>query len=280
MIINKILKNFTKYILKDELIILNNKIENKNEIINNQSKEIKNLIQKIEIRNKTRKDIRLNLEETKKDLEKIKQKINQEEKENKLEEYWNNIRTPTTLTYPGRPLFLPNGEYKGKIEIDPRIFLTTYFNYKLPKFYGTNDEIAEKARNWVQKKIKYKKDSKEMWQFYFETLERREGDCEDQAILVHAIMIYNNVPYWRIRLNAGNVDGGGHAYLTYLHEKNNKWYILDSTYYPNETKNFGLPWKKAERYYSDSDGKKGFGIWFSCNQKYIFSDFPKEIEKI
>jgi len=96
--------------------------------------------------------------------------------------------------------------------------------------------------------------------------------CEDGAILMANIMLNSGVPYWRIRINAGNVVGGGHAYVTYLKEKDDKWYVLDWCYWYNAS---GTLWKNAKKYYSDSDGKKGFGIWGSWNAKYIYGDLPK-----
>jgi hypothetical protein len=86
-------------------------------------------------------------------------------------------------------------------------------------------------------------------------------NCEDGAILMANIMVESGIPYWRIRLNAGDVKGGGHAYVTYLREKDNKWYILDWCYWSNESINFGRTWAEAKNY---------FGIWFSWNNKYGF----------
>jgi len=85
--------------------------------------------------------------------------------------------------------------------------------------------------------------------------------CEDGAILMANMMLKSGIPYWRIRLNGGDVKGGGHAYVTYLREKDNKFYVLDWCYWPNESINFGQPWADAKNY---------FGIWFSWNKKYGF----------
>lgn len=85
--------------------------------------------------------------------------------------------------------------------------------------------------------------------------------CEDGAILMANIMLKSGVPYWRIRLNAGDVQGGGHAYVTYLREKDNKWYVLDWCYWYGDSVNFKKTWKDAKKY---------FGIWFSWSSKYGF----------
>jgi hypothetical protein len=47
------------------------------------------------------------------------------------------------------------------------------------------------------------------------------------------IMLRSGIPYYRIRLNAGNVNGGGHAYVTYCRETDNQFVVLDWCYYPN-----------------------------------------------
>jgi len=197
--------------------------------------------------------------------------------EEQLEQYWNNVRVPVSYVYNARPIFLFDGDYQGHVNLDPRVFASISNDPNIPVFKGTYDEIASQALTWVNKHIKYVSEGKEFWQFYFETLFRKQGDCEDGAILMHAIMLKSGIPYWRIRLNAGDVKGGGHCYVTYLREKDNDWYVLDWCYWYIESKDYGLPWKAAEKYYSDSDGKQGFGIWFSFNNKYIFGDLPKEI---
>lgn len=189
-----------------------------------------------------------------------KEKLAKEIKTEELEDYWNNRIKPTTLTYGAR--------YWGtkRIPADPRI----YFNPTdslLPIISGkSNDEIAIRCHNWVIYNIIYKAEDKETWQFPFETLHRRAGDCEDGAIVMANMMLKAGIPYWRIRLNAGSVQGGGHAYVTYLAE-DGIWYVLDWCYWPKESQNLKKKWKDAEKY---NEEDKNFGIWFSWNTKYIF----------
>jgi len=180
----------------------------------------------------------------------------------KLEKFWNNKRRKSnTLTYPARPVF----NSSRRINVDPRGF---FVNDKFIPYIknGTNDEKAKECLKWVIDNIKYKTDINlfkrpEVWLFPFETLSLGKGDCEDGGILMANMMIKSGIPYWRIRINAGDVKGTGHAYITYLREKDNKWVILDWCYYPKNSLR-GLLWKKASKYY--------FGIWFSFNQEYIF----------
>ena len=85
----------------------------------------------------------------------------------------------------------------------------------------------------ISSQIKYlqemKKDNRvvDNWQSPEETEMMKKGDCEDGAILIANMMLMSGVPYWRIRLNAGDVQGGGHAWVTYLRESDNQWIILD-----------------------------------------------------
>ncbi len=186
----------------------------------------------------------------------------EEERQEKLEKFWNTKRTPTIWLYPGRPA--PDNP-KIRMNVDPRIFFQ--YDKTLPRIQGGSDSIAQKALDYVNKHIKYTSDSGEYWQFAYETWKRKKGDCEDGAILMANIMLMSGIPYWRIRLNAGDVKGGGHAYVTYLREKDDTWYVMDWCYWYKESKDFGKPWKKAKKY---------FGIWGSWNKKYVFGDLPKE----
>ncbi len=59
------------------------------------------------------------------------------------------------------------------------------FEFDNPKFNNMSD-----ACEWIYKNIKYEKDSYDDWKLPQETLDDKEGDCEDQAILLMAIMKY------------------------------------------------------------------------------------------
>jgi hypothetical protein len=80
--------------------------------------------------------------------------------------------------------------------------------------------------------------SGENWSFSYQTLGRKNGDCEDGAILLYDILRNAGIPAWKLRLNAGfwNPDGtgGGHIWLSYYVEsqfwkskRDDKWVILD-----------------------------------------------------
>lgn len=195
-------------------------------------------------------------------ISKQKEQMEEKEKEEELEEFWNNKRPKTIWLYPGRPN--PSSP-KTNLMVDPRIFYQ--YDRSLTRVSGKNsDEIALRCLKHVARNIIYTKDDKEYWQFAYETQKRGKGDCEDGAILMANMMIMSGVPYWRIRLNTGDVKGGGHAWVTYLREKDNKWYIMDWCYWYNESKDFKKTWDDAEKY---------FNIWGSWNTKYIYGDLPR-----
>lgn len=150
------------------------------------------------------------------------------------------------------------------LALDPRVFYEMNDN-SLPVVSGSNDEKALKALKWVRDNIVYTSDTSqfkhsEEWLFAHETIKIRTGDCEDGAILIANIMLKSGVPSFRIRLNAGSVEGGGHCWVTYLRESDNQWIILDWCYWYNPNGNL---YHDAEKYYS---------IWFSWNTQYIFPD--------
>jgi len=131
-------------------------------------------------------------------------------KEEYQETYWNDKRPKASgYTYPARPNILSG---TNNVEVDPRIFWTPF---AMPSVTGSNDEIAKKSLQHVIDKTKYTSDTSqfkddETWLFAFETSNLKKGDCEDGAIYLANILLSNGVPYWRIRLNAGDVyDGNG-----------------------------------------------------------------------
>lgn len=227
-----------------------------------------------------RKDYAERLKQYQKDVEKLKKEVENFEKEEfeeedmkKKEKYWNSRRKKVDITYSGRPFL----KY-GHLDIDLRVFINQNDGL-VPKIIRkkTMDSIARSCLIYVINNVKYVGDkiqtgATEYWQFPFETLKSRKGDCEDGAILLANMMLRSGIPYWRVRLNAGNVKGGGHAYVTYLAD-DDKWYILDWCYWPKESiKDFLVrPWE-------DRDDKY-WQIWFSWNEKYCFYDKPVEKAK-
>lgn len=236
-------------IYKDEIEDLKNKIlqwevqhEADREYIISKKEEIKLLSEEVEELNK---DI-LSLE---KDLG-----------YDAIGEDWNNSRPKVNIKYAARPNF--NGT--ARIDVDPRIFCT---EDKLQTYTGnTYDEIVKKCLQWVINNIEYTPDSdqfklSEVWLFPYETYNLRHGDCEDGAILLANMLLKSGIPYSRIRLSTGDVQGGGHCWCDYKKDDGTT-VILDWCYWPNESKDLNLSYSKAKAKY--------FNTWFSFNKKYIF----------
>ena len=59
------------------------------------------------------------------------------------------------------------------------------FKFNNPKFSN-----MQEACEWVNQNIKYKKDNYDDWKLPQETLDDKDGDCEDQALLLMGIMKY------------------------------------------------------------------------------------------
>lgn len=167
-------------------------------------------------------------------------KLQSKVKEEELESYWNNRREK----------IVPKWKARDGIEMDLRCFFQ--IDDTLPKFKGSNDEIASDTLAWVVTNMRYELDKGENWQYAYETLKRKIGDCEDVAILTANILLMSGVPYWRVRLNKGWVTYKGqktyHCWCNYLKEADNTWYVLDGAYYPKDSLGLKLKWKSAEKY--------------------------------
>lgn len=135
------------------------------------------------------------------------------------------------------------------------------------------DELAWRAEDWIKKNITYVSDKsvfdlEEYWQFAYETLKLKTADCEDGAILLANLLLELGIPAHRVRLNAGNVSLGGHAYVTYCRKSDNKFAVLDWCF---ETTRAKIPLRQTHKEMRDY-----YTVWFSWTGKNIFSSTPKE----
>jgi predicted transglutaminase-like cysteine proteinase len=180
---------------------------------------------------------------------------------NPKEDEYNNKYPKANLTY-------LKHETDGDYSIDLRNFYMLN-DASIPVVTGKNDdEKALNALKYVIKNVTYVDDKKEYgyeeyWAYAFQTLKRKKGDCEDGAILLANIMVKSGIPYWKVRLSAGSVKGGGHCYLTYYCESKDMWVILDWCYWPNQLAIADRKNYKDETNYLD--------VWFSWNRDYCFS---------
>ena len=85
------------------------------------------------------------------------------------------------------------------------------------------DEIAFGLLDYVCKSVSYKSDDGEWWSYPLETLTKRQGDCDDSAILLCSLL-RNFYPPDRVYVGAGTYRGLGHAWVELDGE------ILEPTY--------------------------------------------------
>jgi hypothetical protein len=197
----------------------------------------------------------------------------------KVEEFWINKHPKKNINY-------VRHETDGTYQVDVRSFCMPDYIY--PKFTGSNDTKMRRILIWVIENIKYISDTseyktEEYWAYPYQTLKHGKGDCEDGAILIWAIAMANNIPYWRVRLNAGDVRepyGGtvGHAYVSYFREFDDEAIVLDWCYYPSYAKIAERRTHKEERDYYEiwwsTDTKQSYG-----NKRYM-GTMPKEVFEV
>jgi hypothetical protein len=194
-------------------------------------------------------------------------------KEDPMETYWNS-------KYPKKDIRYVRTEHDRDYEIDVRTYFQPYDNLtegivianKLNE--GSFDERALKCLKWVRAKIVYTPDKTEFgidefWSYHYQTIDHGKGDCECGAIVLANLMLVAGIPYWKIRLTAGNTPYGGHAYIVYLLDDNSKWVCLDWCFFYNDSPVKARPDYKDDKLYGD--------IWFSVNQKYSFGEVARTI---
>lgn len=133
---------------------------------------------------------------------------------------------------------------------------------------NTDEETAYKCCVFLIDNLKYVGDDKardqpEFWQYPEDTLTRQTGDCEDGAILMKSLTLCAGVPDWKVKIQAGMVKGGGHAYCTIIRDDDTQC-ILDWCYWPNKKQIKDRPAFKDEPNYHD--------IWFSFNHNHSYAE--------
>ena len=143
--------------------------------------------------------------------------------------------------------------------------LVRELNQKIIDKYNINEdflphELIEKVKQWfcVRSNWSYIFDhlnplhpgTIDYWQEIDVSIERKRGDCEDLALLMHTLIrdLFDLYGYedhkWRLKLCASGVLGeGGHAYNIWLHNDGG-WYVIESTY--DLFGNFQRAWLKSE----------------------------------
>ena len=220
------------------------------------------------------------IETYKADLTDLQDKLDEMEvcEENPTEIYWNSKYPSQEVKYSCRKIV---GKDNLLFSVDVRYFFMNSICSELQnivkgiKDYPNDDKMLF-CQKWVKNNIGYVSDSiqykhTEYWADALETLKNKRGDCDDGAILMANLAVAAGIPYWRVRVTAGDVPEGGHAYLTYLPDDELKkpvgeqdWKVADWCYYPNiQPFNERPNYKDDEKYYSDQ-------VWFSFNSKHAF----------
>jgi predicted transglutaminase-like cysteine proteinase len=228
------------------------------------------------------------LEGGKMSLQKYKDKLLRGEKltNRELAIYYNYKYKREKVRYWGRGI----PKRPERVETDIRNFITPR-NYlikniiKSLKLKGlSNDAKADKIQKWIFDNLTYVYDRAstgfiEYWQFPYETLHLRTGDCEDGAILMVTLMIAAGIPKWRVRVAGGLVatgqataPTGGHAWTCYLRESDDKWVGLDWCYLPDLSP---MPQKKTLK-----ENKNYIKTFFSWNSGMCWANEMMEFETL
>lgn len=202
-----------------------------------------------------------------------------------LEDYYNNKYPTVPVFYNGRILIGSNTRFK----VDVRNFFTlndgnlNNIVKSLKLSSQTDNQKALTCLKYIIKNVPYKSDLSnykkgEFWCMPYETLNKGSGDCEDQAILLANLLLISGIPNWKVRISTGWVFEPiskkqiGHAYLTFFDEENEKWVILDTSFYPNLMRIIDREEYKKEKMYQE--------IWFSFNDKMSWSTNPADVRNM
>ena len=168
------------------------------------------------------------------------------------------------------------------IPVDVRNFLTPHdgmlknLTATIINRDNSDDEKAVKILEWVVKNIKYTSDKKEHWQFPFETIKLKTGDCDDMSILLSSLLVASGIHPLKVRLTCGYVNNlkkeFGHCYPTYYDETKDRWVLLDATFYPNY-----LTIQDRKDYKLENKYKK---VWFSWDVYNCYYKDLRDIEKL
>jgi len=107
----------------------------------------------------------------------------------------------------------------------------------------------------------------EFWQNPEDTIITLKGDCEDGAILIKSLALAAGVPDWKVKILAGEVVGGGHAYCTFIRYDETQ-VILDWCYWANR-----LPISRRKERKDEENYKQ---VWFSFDRRYGYAPKPTE----
>lgn len=96
---------------------------------------------------------------------------------------------------------------------------------------------------YVNNRLRYVNDKSlygkvEYWDDPYNTWLLKKSDCEGSACLIAYLGWLSDIPHYRLKVVAGYVDDGkytegGHAFVLFLREEDNQWYVIEGSYKPN-----------------------------------------------
>lgn len=190
-----------------------------------------------------------------------------------IDEIWDNKRPKVDINYRCRYV-MSHGTRR-----DYAVSLMNFWNSKdhnlrdLAKAIAgaktTDDDKAYACLIWVMQNFQYVPDQQnegvpEYWQYANESLELRQGDCDDGSILLANLMYHAGIRPKRIRLNAGDVVGGGHCYVTYRREFDEQFCTMDWCYQKTSALIKDRPLHRDQQSY--------YGIWWSWDPFNCYSN--------
>lgn len=136
----------------------------------------------------------------------------------------------------------------------------------------TDTDIMYRILMWVIDNLRYVGDEVtrkqvEYWQNPEETLCTLTGDCEDGSLLIKSLSLIAGVEDWKVKIVAGKVAEGGHAYCTYIRDDDTQ-VVLDWCYGANR-----LPINERPSIEKESNYKQ---IWFSFDKTNGYAAKPIE----
>jgi hypothetical protein len=139
--------------------------------------------------------------------------------------------------------------------------------FTAPQFDANQKGKCILALAWVKQTLSYTGDvtawgMTERWQLPWETMARKTGDCEDGALLLLEVLRQNGIPANQLYLVAGDVEGGGHAYVVWRSDEDMLEYVLDWCYWPRDS--LVIPYELNVNYFH------GTREWFRFNWEGAF----------
>jgi hypothetical protein len=142
---------------------------------------------------------------------------------------------------------------QDQIQSDP-VFVNMFLQFPNPiirtkaleitKGATSDDEKMEMIQKWVVENLQYMEDKAqygydELWAPPVMTLQSMKGDCEDGAFLIMSLALNSGVDPDKLRFYGGEVQAGqgaatgGHGWVAYKRESDDKWVPIDWSYYPD-----------------------------------------------